>query len=98
MKASLFSFSIWLNVFSVTYGASIRVAACAELISPFGVGAAACFFCPTGARFTVLSLVTLRLPPIPCAQVPGAFSCIQLHSERRLLTLLVSNQAPDQGY
>src|SRR5919107_3749207 len=98
MNASLFSFSIWLNVFSVTYGASIIVAACSEVILLFGAGAGAVrLVSAVGSDLTAFSLLTSRIPPIPCARVRAESSNIQLQIENKLLVLLALIQAPDQG-
>src|ERR687889_1461697 len=98
MNASLFSFSIWLNVFSVTYGASIIVAACSEVILLFGAGAgASCFLSGVGSDLIAFSLLTFGSTPIPCAWVHAVSSNIQLLIESKLLALLALSQAPDQG-
>src|SRR4051812_25786334 len=96
MNASLFSFSIWLNVFSVTYGASIIVAACSEVISLFGAGAAvACSF--SAVDSIDFSLLIFRSPSIRCEWVPAESSDIQLQTENKLLALLALSPEPDQG-
>src|SRR5215203_39696 len=99
MNASLFSFSIWLNVFSVTYGARIIVAACSEVILLFGaVGCASCFLSGVGSDFIAFSLLTFfGSPPIPCAWVHAVSSNNQLLIASKLLALLALSQAPDQG-